>query len=74
MRANAVAEILESADERAAFDMAWVQIERNGLIVVGDEASRQEWLARIVRGLFQALPGEDVALHALQQFFSTVPM
>ena len=74
MRPSCIADILETAGARAAFDVAWPQIESSRLIVVGDEVSRKEWLARIVRGLYEALPGQDVAPRALQQFFATVPM
>ncbi|KFC65339.1 hypothetical protein FG93_04880 [Bosea sp. LC85] len=74
MPPSGIAYRLEIAEARAAFDVAWSQIESHGLIIMGTEASRKEWLARIVQGLFKARPGQDVARLALRQFFATVPM
>ncbi|MGO4741274.1 hypothetical protein AB4099_32455 [Bosea sp. 2KB_26] len=74
MQTDSVATIVEIAEARAAFDVAWSQIKAHGRIIVGHETSRKEWLARIVRGLCEVRPGQDVAPLALKQFFATVPM
>lgn len=63
----------ELAGLEAAFDRAWSEITARSLFIGGGEASRKEWLAHIVLGLFQADSDVDLADKAVEQFLATAP-